>query len=116
MDSREREAGRRPEPTKVVVIGGGFAGRRLHRILSHSAFHVTLVDAKGYFEYTPSVLRCLVSLAISSHACLVSPFRLRQNALAPFFSNLRPAVPRPASSTRGAAGPLPVTSPNRRTT
>lgn len=44
---------------RVVIVGGGFAGRRARRALL-GKFEVVLIDAKGYFEYTPSVLRCLV--------------------------------------------------------
>ena len=44
---------------KVVVVGGGFAGRRAYQLLA-SDFDTQLVDAKGYYEYTPANLRCLV--------------------------------------------------------
>jgi NADH dehydrogenase FAD-containing subunit len=44
---------------RVVVVGGGFAGRRAHQLLSPH-FDVQLVDAKGYYEYTPANLRCMV--------------------------------------------------------
>jgi NADH dehydrogenase FAD-containing subunit len=48
------------KPT-VVVVGGQFAGRRAARLLRHGGeFDVTLVDAKGFWEYTPGALRCLV--------------------------------------------------------
>lgn len=62
-DSDRESASRSGEsPKRVVVVGGGFAGRRLQKLLlnSNAAVEVTLVDAKGYFEYTPSSLRCLV--------------------------------------------------------
>ena len=49
------------EKPKVVVVGGQFAGRRASRLLRRGgAFDVKLVDAKGYWEYTPGALRCLV--------------------------------------------------------
>jgi cation diffusion facilitator CzcD-associated flavoprotein CzcO len=49
-----------PRP-RVVVVGGGFAGRRAERRLRASGrVDVTLVDAAGFFEYTPSSLRCCV--------------------------------------------------------
>lgn len=49
------------EKPKVVVVGGQFAGRRAARLLRHGGeFDVTLVDAKGFWEYTPGTLRCLV--------------------------------------------------------
>lgn len=44
---------------RVVIVGGGFAGRSARRAL-RGDFEVVLIDAKGYFEYTPSMLRCLV--------------------------------------------------------
>eukprot|EP00803_Ostreobium_quekettii_P009912 evm.model.scf_942EXC.3 EVM.evm.TU.scf_942EXC.3 scf_942EXC:24897-28282(+) len=44
---------------RAVVVGGGFAGRRARRILQRS-FDVTLIDAKGFFEFTPAALRCIV--------------------------------------------------------
>lgn len=43
----------------VVIVGGGFAGRTARRWLQDD-FDVTLIDAKGYFEFVPSVLRCFV--------------------------------------------------------
>ena len=46
--------------TKVVVVGGQFGGRRAARLLQSGGFDVTLVDAKGFWEYTPGALRCLV--------------------------------------------------------
>ena len=45
-----------PPKTKVVVIGGSFAGLRVQRELGDD-FDVTVVDLKQYFEYTPGVLR-----------------------------------------------------------
>lgn len=57
MAERDREAG---QPARVVVVGAGFAGRRLKLLLDAYGFDVVLVDAKGYFEYTPSALRCMV--------------------------------------------------------
>ncbi|GMH35871.1 hypothetical protein BSKO_03739 [Bryopsis sp. KO-2023] len=55
---------------KVVIVGGGFAGRTARRLLSKT-FDVTLIDAKGYFEYVPSSLRSLVE---PSHArTIVTP-------------------------------------------
>lgn len=40
-------------------MGGGFAGRRAIQLLAPH-FHTVLIDAKGYFEYTPANLRCMV--------------------------------------------------------
>ena len=45
----------------MVVVGGQFAGRRASRMLRRGGrIHVTLVDSKGFWEYTPGALRCLV--------------------------------------------------------
>lgn len=44
---------------QVVVVGGSFAGRRAIQLLAPH-FHTVLIDAKGYFEYTPANLRCMV--------------------------------------------------------
>jgi len=49
-----------PTPkSKVLVIGGQFSGTFCARELKKK-FHVTVVDAKEYFEYTPGVLRAFV--------------------------------------------------------
>ena len=49
------------EQPRVVVVGGQFAGRRASRMLRRGGrIHVTLVDSKGFWEYTPGALRCLV--------------------------------------------------------
>lgn len=45
---------------KVVIIGGGFAGARCARLLEKD-FDVTLIDTKNYYEFTPGILRTLVS-------------------------------------------------------
>jgi apoptosis-inducing factor 2 len=44
---------------RVVVIGGGFVGSHVAKSLEQE-FHVTLIDTKDYFEFTPSVLRTIV--------------------------------------------------------
>merc|ERR1719482_2120965 len=46
-------------PRRVLVIGGGFAGLCVARDLADH-FHVTLIDAKEFFEYTPGILRAYV--------------------------------------------------------
>ncbi len=43
----------------MVVIGGGFAGSTIARLLEKD-FDVVLIDTKEYFEYTPSILRVIV--------------------------------------------------------
>lgn len=47
---------------RVLVIGGGFSGILAARDLSHK-FHVTVVDCKEFFEYTPGILRAFVKPA-----------------------------------------------------
>ena len=44
---------------KVVIIGGGFAGSSIAKCLEKD-FEVVLIDSKGYFEFTPGVLRTIV--------------------------------------------------------
>lgn len=44
---------------KIIVVGGGFCGARVAQKLQKS-FDVTLIDTKGYFEYTPGILRTIV--------------------------------------------------------
>jgi len=50
------------EKRRVLVIGGQFSGTFCARDLKKH-FHVTVVDAKEYFEYTPGVLRAFVKPA-----------------------------------------------------
>merc|ERR1719229_1423739 len=47
---------------RCLVIGGQFSGNFCARDLKKH-FHVTVVDAKEYFEYTPGVLRAFVKPA-----------------------------------------------------
>jgi len=47
---------------KVLVIGGQFSGTFVARDLRNK-YHVTVVDAKEFFEYTPGVLRAFVKPA-----------------------------------------------------
>eukprot|EP00029_Vermamoeba_vermiformis_P009133 TRINITY_DN4456_c0_g1_i1.p1 TRINITY_DN4456_c0_g1~~TRINITY_DN4456_c0_g1_i1.p1 ORF type:complete len:493 (+),score=99.60 TRINITY_DN4456_c0_g1_i1:76-1554(+) len=44
---------------RVVIIGGGFSGSYAAHLLAREC-HVTLIDDKAHFEFTPSVLRVLV--------------------------------------------------------
>ena len=47
----------------VVVVGASFAGQKVAKQvqkLAGSYLHVVTIDAKGYFEYYPSTLRCMV--------------------------------------------------------
>lgn len=47
---------------RVVIVGGGFAGSAIARELE-TKFAVTLIDTKNYFEFTPGILRTVVSPA-----------------------------------------------------
>ncbi len=45
---------------KIVIIGGGFAGSEIVRLLDkNEKFETTLIDNKNYFEFTPSVVRVI---------------------------------------------------------
>lgn len=46
---------------KIVIIGGGFAGSYVAKKLEDH--DVTLIDSKGYFEFTPGILRSIVEPA-----------------------------------------------------
>ena len=48
--------------TRVVVLGGGCGGAYTVAMLRHACpeVHITLVDEKTYFEYTPMTLRAMV--------------------------------------------------------
>jgi len=48
-----------PAKSKCLIIGGQFTGNFCARDLKKQ-FHVTVVDAKEYFEYTPGILRAYV--------------------------------------------------------
>merc|ERR1712137_1262418 len=52
-------AGVPPSMSRVLIVGGSFAGLCVGRDMK-SRFHVTIVDAKEYFEYTPGILRAYV--------------------------------------------------------
>jgi hypothetical protein len=60
------------EKKTVVVIGGQFAGQRIYRLLA-ADYTVVLVDSKGYFEFTPSVLRCFVEPAAAAAILVEQP-------------------------------------------
>jgi hypothetical protein len=51
-----------PQKRRALVIGGQFSGNFTARDLKKH-FHVTVVDAKEFFEYTPGVLRAFVKPA-----------------------------------------------------
>eukprot|EP00397_Hematodinium_sp_SG-2012_P010126 GEMP01010232.1.p1 GENE.GEMP01010232.1~~GEMP01010232.1.p1 ORF type:complete len:928 (+),score=194.05 GEMP01010232.1:275-3058(+) len=52
--------------TRIVIIGGGFAGAAaaIYCELKVPTCHVTLIDTKEYFEYTPMVLRAMAQKGI----------------------------------------------------
>ena len=62
----------------VVIVGGGFAGRRAERVLvSSGRVDVSVVDAAGFFEYVPAALRCCVRPEHARTAVLPQPPRVR---------------------------------------
>jgi hypothetical protein len=82
---------------RVVVVGGSFAGRRLERLLSASGhFDVTLVDAKGFWEYHPAACRALVEPSAAARIVkpqvrrvsgpVIHPFTAARHSLTPTFS------------------------------
>ncbi|KAI9221813.1 hypothetical protein BC828DRAFT_414547 [Blastocladiella britannica] len=51
---------------RVVIVGGGFCGAIVAKLLDPmDAFHVTLIDAKPFFEYTAAIVRLLSTTSIS---------------------------------------------------
>ncbi|MEM3113287.1 MAG: FAD-dependent oxidoreductase [Candidatus Pacearchaeota archaeon] len=44
---------------KLVILGGGFAGAKIAKALENY-YHVTLIDSKNYYEFTPGILRSIV--------------------------------------------------------
>ncbi|KAI9019401.1 hypothetical protein CLU79DRAFT_758665 [Phycomyces nitens] len=52
---------------KVVIVGGGFTGFTVGSILDPMhLFHVTLIDTKDSFEYTPGIVKKIVDPSQSS--------------------------------------------------
>lgn len=55
--------------SKILVIGGGFAGARVTQDLAKAGFkHITLIDKKDYFEVTYSTMRALAQPALGNHS------------------------------------------------
>eukprot|EP01125_Pyxidicula_operculata_P008645 TRINITY_DN2882_c0_g1_i1.p1 TRINITY_DN2882_c0_g1~~TRINITY_DN2882_c0_g1_i1.p1 ORF type:complete len:422 (-),score=46.03 TRINITY_DN2882_c0_g1_i1:246-1511(-) len=49
------------QKSRVVIVGGGFMGTVVAQELQiHNDIDVTLIDKRGFFEYTPSLLRACV--------------------------------------------------------
>ena len=47
---------------RIVIIGGGFAGSYIARYFDKNKnYHVTLIDNKNYFEFTPSIVKVLTN-------------------------------------------------------
>ena len=64
------------EQRRVVIIGASHSGLMCARWLSwRRDLHVTVVDRKEYFEYTPGILRCFVDASYHKH--LVCPVATR---------------------------------------
>ena len=77
---------------RVVVVGGGFAGLTLCRLLLSSPHRprrlsVSLVEPRDYFEYTPGILRALVRP--SHHPTLMSRIDHLPLTRAPGFTHVR---------------------------
>lgn len=54
LPCRSQQPSATPKP-RVVIVGAGFAGMRLVRLLGNEV-RVTLIDSKDYFEYVPGIL------------------------------------------------------------
>lgn len=48
------------QESQVLVVGGGFAGLSAADELTKKRMKVVLVSSQEYFEFMPSILRCLV--------------------------------------------------------
>ncbi|EKU22691.1 hypothetical protein NGA_0482200 [Nannochloropsis gaditana CCMP526] len=64
-------------PVSIVVVGASFAGLAAVRTLVQASdptkrrpFRVTVVEPKGYFEYTPGILRALVAPEHADALCV----------------------------------------------
>lgn len=42
-----------PESKRIVIVGGGFAGLKLARLLSNTTFQVVLLDKNNYHQFQP---------------------------------------------------------------
>ncbi|MGH7559977.1 MAG: NAD(P)/FAD-dependent oxidoreductase [Gemmatimonadales bacterium] len=66
-----------PSPTRVVILGGGFAGvfaaRRLERLLGPGELELTLVNRDNFFLFTPMLHEVAASDLDVTH--IVSPVR-----------------------------------------
>lgn len=68
MDGPEH-APRPPPRPRCLIIGGQFAGLRCRHLLA-SAFDVTVIDGKTWWEYTPGLPRALVTPDIADSLLL----------------------------------------------
>lgn len=62
---------------RVVIVGGGFAGISVAKALQ-GKFHLTLIDNKDYFEFTPSILRTIVDIDHMSKIQVKHKFHLNK--------------------------------------
>ncbi|KAI9322529.1 hypothetical protein BX666DRAFT_2109025 [Dichotomocladium elegans] len=62
IDLRASEKGPYKHQIRVVIIGGGFTGFTVAAILDPMPlFHVTVIDTKDSFEYTPGIIKTIVN-------------------------------------------------------
>ena len=64
---------REPSETRVVIIGGGFAGLKVAQELSHSPVSVQLIDRRNYHLFQPLLYQ--VATAELSAANIAAPIR-----------------------------------------
>ncbi len=92
----------------AVVVGASFAGQRVAKLLrgaslppERAALEVIQIDSKGYFEYYPSTLRCLVEPSHAEATVLPLPEDVIVDKV---------ACVSPAESSGGAGGRLVLAS------
>jgi len=78
-------------PVSIVVVGASFAGLAAVRTLVQASdptkrrpFRVTVVEPKGYFEYTPGILRALVAPEHADALCVPLKEYVRKGNTGPY--------------------------------